>query len=408
MNEYWGIVTALLALASLFALWSFMRPIPASLQEPDSHRADNISLFQQQKADLQAELAAGNLNEAEYSARTVELERTLYDDLKDQKSRPNLNNRGAWLVLLTALLIPVSGWFTYAELGAIEGVQQRENMLSTRALMQNSQSMAQLSADLQASLQDKPNNPEGWFILANYHMQNQQLQKGLAAFAQAKQYARLGSAERAAILGQFAQALFFVDGVFNERVTVAIDEAVAADPNNVSALSLLGIQAFEAGRLTNAIGFWEQALAGATSGEGALSLQAGINNARNQLLAQQGETIAGPVIEVSVRLANGLQMPSNPETVLFVYALKSGQAMPVLATRLDLQALPTTLKLTNAMALQPGTDLADYSALDIVAHVAKAGTPKQNSGDLVGQVNSVSVAAKEVVDLVIDRIVSGQ
>ncbi|MDP6189294.1 MAG: c-type cytochrome biogenesis protein CcmI, partial [Gammaproteobacteria bacterium] len=157
MNEYWGIVTALLALASLFALWSFMRPIPASLQEPDSHRADNISLFQQQQADLQAELAAGNLNEAEYSARTVELERTLYDDLKDQKSRPNLNNRGAWLVLLTALLIPVSGWFTYAELGAIEGVQQRENMLSTRALMQNSQSMAQLSADLQASLQDKPN-----------------------------------------------------------------------------------------------------------------------------------------------------------------------------------------------------------------------------------------------------------
>ncbi|MDP6190565.1 MAG: hypothetical protein QF872_07135, partial [Gammaproteobacteria bacterium] len=113
-------------------------------------------------------------------------------------------------------------------------------------------------------------------------------------------------------------------------------------------------------------------------------------------------------IEVSVRLANGLQVPSNPETVLFVYALKSGQAMPVLATRLDLQALPTTLKLTNAMALQSGTDLADYSALDIVAHVAKAGTPKQNRGDLVGKVNSVSVAAKEVVDLVIDRIVSGQ
>jgi len=43
-----------------------------------------------------------------------------------------------------------------------------------------------------------------------------------------------------------------------------------------------------------------------------------------------------------------------------------------------------------------------------VAHMAKAGTPKQNTGDLVGKVNSVSVAAKEVVDLVIDRIVSGQ
>ena len=114
------------------------------------------------------------------------------------------------------------------------------------------------------------------------------------------------------------------------------------------------------------------------------------------------------MIEVDVRLANGLQVPSNPATVVFVYALHAGQAMPVLATRLDPQSLPTTLQLTNAMALQPGTNLADYSALDIVAHIATAGTPKQKPGDLVGKVNSVSVAAKEVVDLVIDRIVSGR
>ncbi|HCH25254.1 MAG TPA: hypothetical protein DE179_13265, partial [Oceanospirillaceae bacterium] len=63
---------------------------------------------------------------------------------------------------------------------------------------------------------------------------------------------------------------------------------------------------------------------------------------------------------------------------------------------------------TNAMALQPGTDLANYAQLDIVAHVAKAGTPGQKAGDIVGQVNAVSVAAKEVVDLAIDQIIAGQ
>jgi hypothetical protein len=82
--------------------------------------------------------------------------------------------------------------------------------------------------------------------------------------------------------------------------------------------------------------------------------------------------------------------------------------MPVLAARIDPHTLPTTLQLTNAMVLLPDTNLADFAQLDIVAHMAKAGTPKQNTGDLVGKVNSVSVAAKEVVDLALDRIVSGQ
>jgi cytochrome c-type biogenesis protein CcmH len=116
----------------------------------------------------------------------------------------------------------------------------------------------------------------------------------------------------------------------------------------------------------------------------------------------------GPVIEVEVRLANGIQVPTSPNAVLFVYAREAGQRMPLLATRLDPQSLPLRVSLTNAMALQPNTDLADYAELDIVAHIAKAGTPGQKNGDLVGQVNTVSVAAKEVVDLAIDRIIAGQ
>ncbi|MDP6968119.1 MAG: c-type cytochrome biogenesis protein CcmI [Gammaproteobacteria bacterium] len=408
MNEYWGMVAVLLALASLFALWPLLRPVSSGLQQTDSHRADNISLFQQQQQDMQADLAAGNLTATEYAEREAELERALLDDLQAQESRPNINNRGAYLLLSTALLIPVAGWFMYAELGAGNGLQQRENMQITRSLMQTSQNREQLLTELQAHLQDNPNNPEGWFILANYYMQNQQSQKGLQAFQQAKQYAPLGSRERAAILGQYAQALFFVDGTFSHRVSDAISETMAVDPNDVSALSLLGIQAFEADKFAAAIRFWEQAVAGSTNGEGTQSLQAGISNARLQLAQQQGDTAGGPVIEVSVRLANGLQVPSDPATVLFVYALKAGQSMPVLATRIDPHTLPTTLQLTNAMVLLPDTNLADFAQLDIVAHMAKAGTPKQNTGDLVGKVNSVSVAAKEVVDLALDRIVSGQ
>ena len=408
MSEYWAMVVILLAIASVFVLWAVIRPIPANMQQDSDHKADNVQLFEQRQKELQAELEAGNITNIEYAAQNTELERALYDDLKNQATTPTFNSRGGYLLLATALLVPLAGWFTYAELGASKGMEQRDNMQVTRSLMQNAETMEQLLTDLEAHLQTNANNPEGWFILANSYMQDNQAEQGLAAFEQAKNYAPMGSPQRAAILGQYAQALFFVDSLFTERVNLAITDALEANPEDVSALSLLGIQAFEANNFTAAIQFWQKALINAGSGDSAQSLQAGIANAQQQLALEQGDASLGPVIQVSVRLANGLRLPNSEQSVLFVYARQAGQRMPLLATRLDPQSLPVKITLTNAMALQPSTDLANYDQLDIVAHVAKAGTPGQKAGDLVGQVNAVSVAAKEVVDLAIDQIIAGQ
>jgi len=408
MSEYWAMVAILLAVASLFVIWAVIRPIPSSLQEDNDHKDDNVQIFEQRQKELQGDLAAGNITEAEFKAQNTELERALFDDLQNQSVAPKFNNRGGYLLLAAALMVPLAGWFTYVEMGASKGMQQRENMQATRALMQDAETMEQLLTDLKAHLQDNENNPEGWFILANSYMQDNQAELGLAAFEQAKHFAPMDSPQRAAILGQYAQALFFVDSLFTERVNAAITEALDANPEDVSALSLLGIQAFEAENFAAALDFWKKALAGAGTGDGAQSLQAGIANAQQQLALQQGDAAFGPVIEVNVRLANGLQLPSSEQAVLFVYARQAGQRMPLLATRLDPQALPVSISLNNTMALQPGTDLSNYEQLDIVAHVAKAGTPGQKAGDLAGQVNAVSVTAKEVVDLVIDQIISGQ
>ncbi|MCP4790485.1 MAG: c-type cytochrome biogenesis protein CcmI [Gammaproteobacteria bacterium] len=408
MTEYWAMVAILLAVASVFVLWAVLRPVPDSLQQTTNHQTDNVRLFEQRQQELQAELGAGNLTKSECEAQIAELERTLYEDLQSQVALPKFSNRGGYLLLASALLIPAAGWFTYLELGASSGMQQRENMQATRALMQSAETMEQMLVDLEAHLQGNSNNPEGWFILANSYMQNGQSQQGLAAFEQALQYAPLGSPQRAAILGQYAQALFYIDGDFSERVNNAIAVAMTANPEDVSALSLLGIQAFETENFEAAIEFWQKALVGAGNSGGVQSLQAGIANARQQLRAQQGEDAQDVVINVEVRLVNGLQVPSNEEAVLFVYAREAGQRMPLLATKLDPRSLPIKLRLTNAMALLPNIDLANYAQLDIVAHIAKSGQPGQQGGDLVGQVTGVSVVAKEVVDLAIDRILPSQ
>jgi cytochrome c-type biogenesis protein CcmH len=408
MSEYWGAMIALLAFASVFALWPVLRAVPPNLQDEEDHEADNISIFEQRQAELQAEVAAGNLSEQEYAAQEAELQRALLTDLQNAAAQPKFNTRGGYLLLAAALMIPVAAWFTYAELGASQGMQQRDNMMATRAIMQNAETLEQMVTELQTHLDANEDNPEGWFILANTYMQANNLEAGLHAFDMAKTYAPEGSPQKAAILGQYAQALFFVDGAFNERVNAAIAEAMKANPDDVSALSLLGIQAFEASNFTAAIQFWERALKNAGDGDGARSLQAGIANAKRQLTGDNGELVQGPSIEVAIRLATGLVVPNAPNAVLFVYAREAGQRMPLLAARLNPNDLPMTITLDNSMALQQGTDLANYDKLDVVAHIAKEGVPGQKAGDMVGQVLAVSITSEEVVDLAIDRILSGQ
>jgi cytochrome c-type biogenesis protein CcmH len=105
-------------------------------------------------------------------------------------------------------------------------------------------------------------------------------------------------------------------------------------------------------------------------------------------------------------LANGLTFASQSQVqaVLFVYAKQAGVPMPLFATKLDPQQLPIDVTLTDAMALRPGTRLADYKELELMAHIALAGVPGKQAGDLVSQSITLVIASGEAVNLTIDQI----
>jgi len=111
-------------------------------------------------------------------------------------------------------------------------------------------------------------------------------------------------------------------------------------------------------------------------------------------------------LPIKVSLANGLSMPVSEQAVLFVYAKQSGRGMPLFATKLNPGNLPLDVLLTDAMALQAGTHLADYNTLNVSAHIAMAGVPGQKAGDLVSQVHTVVIDGDrvETVYLTIDQI----
>ena len=405
MTELWAAIALLLCLTSGFVLWAWWRPLPTSATPNDRNDAV-VALYRIKQIELDAELASAQINRSDYDQRLAEMQRTLLLETSDAPTPSSSpNHAGGLLLVLIALVIPGAGLLTYIELGAYDGLEQSINLQNTRAIATSSASLPTLINSLEDELKQEPNNPEGWYLLANSYMQDEQAALGITAFEQALNYVQVGSRQHAALLGQYAQALFFNDGQFSQRVNQAIAAAMAQDPKDVSALSLLGIKAFESENYDAAIQFWQRALPRAGQGQGKASLQAGIASAQ-QMLNQDPSTGLGVAVPIKVSLANGLSIPELSQAVLFVYAKQATQGMPLFAIKLDPSNLPLDVLLTDAMALQQGTRLADYKTLNISAHVAMAGVPGKKAGDLVSQTLAVTLASTDSgkVYLTIDQI----
>ena len=402
MTELWAAIALLLCMASGFVWWALWRPVPAP-QDSNKRQQQTIGLYKTKLAELEQELASATISRSDYDQRLAETQRTLLLETQGKSTLKTSSgqSQGGLILVFVAVALPIAGLLTYFELGAHSSLEQRVNMQQTRAITQQVESLPELIEALSTELESQPNNPEGWYLLANSYMQNQQTIQGIAAFEQALAKVQKDSGQHAALLGQYAQALFFNDGDFTTRVNQAIAKALAHDPQDVSALSLLGIQAFEAQNYNAAIGFWQRALPRAGEGQGQSSLQAGIASAQ-QMLQQSSDP--GLSIAVTVNLVNGLQLPASEHAVLFVYAKQAGRPMPLFATKLDPNNLPLNLTLTDAMALQTGTHIGDYQSLDVMAHVALAGVPGRQAGDLVSQSITVLIGDDSKVDLTIDQI----
>ena len=244
MTELWAAIALLLCLTSGFVLWAWWRPLPISAASNNRNDAV-VELYRVKQSELEHELASAQINRSDYDQALAEMQRTLLLETSASLTpKSSSNHAGGLLLLLVALVIPVAGLLTYTQLGAYGSLEQNVNLKNTRSLAASAPSVTALISSLEDELKQHPNNPEGWYLLANSYMQLEQTLKGIGAFEQALSYVQIGSQQQAALLGQYAQAVFFNEGEFNSRVNQAIGAAIAQDPKDVSALSLLGIQAF--------------------------------------------------------------------------------------------------------------------------------------------------------------------
>lgn len=416
MIQLWvGIaLLTLLALSFIFVPFIQAKKVQSAAMNVDRTR-QNIEIFEERLSELEAERVAGNLQDEDYQQLKLELEKNLLEDASDDVlpvTSSSIGSKQLVAVVLMALLIPVVAFGLYFEHGSARQLQM--SMVHPEQLRFENGEQPTVEEAIQMllnELEENPENAEGWYILATTYMNLGEFDKGVASFKQVLDILPEDATQYVGVMGQYAQGLYFAKGgKMDEEVRQQIKLTLDREPLEVTALGLLGIDAFEQNRLEDAVGFWRKALQNAEP-DAADSLKAGIQRALEQL-AQQGKPVpdvpelAIASIQLSVSIDPQLGDNIAADQVVFVFAKPVGGRIPVAAVRLTVGELPTTISLDDSLAMTPQAKLSLHPNVEIGARISMSGQPQAASGDL--QSATVLVAVKELsepVNLVIDRIV---
>jgi len=395
MIDFWLAAGLLLLVALSFLLIPVLRERRA--QREEDRTALNVALYQERVAELQAQQAEGVLDAAQLDSGRAEAARELLADTEGV-SAPRVSRLGKPLPLLAAVLVPVLGLGLYLHFGAADKVEL------TREFAQAPQSMEEMTQRLERAVAAQPDSAEGLYFLGRTYMAQDRPAEAAKMFERAANLA----GRQPELLGQWAQAQYFADGKkWSEQIQKLTDEALKADPKEVTSLGLLGIAAFEGERYQEAIDYWNRLLAQLPPDDNSrAALQGGIERAAERLKASGGKVAeaAAPkaaLLTVSVDLASELKGKVQPGDSVFIFArATSGPPAPLAAKRLTVADLPVTVELGDADAMMPQLKLSNFPEVQLVARISRAGQP--TAGEWIGRSGPLASSTTAPQKLTID------
>lgn len=397
MIDFWIAAGVLLLVALAFLLLPILRGRKAQAEE--DRTALNVALYQERLAELAAQRAAGTLTEEQLEAGRADAARELLDDTEGSDATRSAR-LGRAVPLLAALLVPLLGYGLYLHWGASDKVEL------ARQFGEQPRSLEEMTLRLERAVEAQPDSAEGWYFLGRTYMNQERPADAAKAFARVIELA----GRQPELLGQWAQAQYFAGNrQWTKELQALTDEALRADPQEVTSLGLLGIAAYEEGRFQDAIGFWERLVATLPEEDPSReAIKGGIARAREQI----SETAAAPAaagesaavrLQIEVTLDPSLQDDVRPDDSVFVFARAvSGPAIPLAAKRLRVADLPANISLGDADAMMPQLKMSNYPEVKLVARISREGNATK--GEWAGQSEALKTAGGDkTIRLMIDK-----
>lgn len=398
--NFWigAVLLCVVAMSAVLAPWFFRG------RSRIDRRGANIDFAKTRLLEIDRDFQAGSIDADEYHQLTLEQQRRLLLETEVKDSTP-LRKRGRAVLLVAALIAPIFAGVFYFYSGSWSDWQIQQLLAQSEHELQagsdNRETLEKLRSALEGRLAQRDDTDgRRRFMLAQLDMEFQRYS------AAAEQFGLILKKfpEDAGIAAQYAQALYLAsDRQLTSEVLAQAQRALQLDPNQTTALGLLGIAAFERKDFVQALTHWRHLLRMLPPNSPSRSMiEQGVKQAEQQL---GPDGFPGPKFVVSVSISNELVEARPAGGTLFVFAKAvNGPPMPLAVARLDPSKLPLEVTLDNSMAMAPGMDLSSAKQVQIFARITASGQVRGEPGDLEGSSQLLTVSdATQKVALKIDR-----
>ena len=201
-----------------------------------------------------------------------------------EKSAVKFELKSTLLVFALLLVIPLVYYFSLerfsrAQQGEQEQIAQHNHQLETP----EENKTEAIIGKIQDKLRQDPNSVENWIKLGDAYMQNDDFDSALVCYGNAEKI----DGPKPTTQGLMAMALYLqAHQQITPQVQQLLNEALAQDPKEVSALSLLAAEALKTRDYSTALDYWQQIL---DSGNSAVDRRATIQKMKMVDFMQKGE-----------------------------------------------------------------------------------------------------------------------
>jgi cytochrome c-type biogenesis protein CcmH len=403
MTLFWILCAVLLVIAMPFVVWPLWRK---SVKSNDVLRdAANLEILRDQATELEADLSNRLLTQEAFEQGRRELQVRLLDEVKTTDVPAIVaRNPSRVLAIVLAVLVPVFSVSLYFVIGHPKAMLPQEQHAANNDFGVIRSDVA--LQELEEKLAKKPENPDGWLVLARSYAELQRYADAVRAYGQLVKLVP----NEAQIWTNYADAMAMNNNqsLLGEPAEF-INKALQLEPENVTALALAGSSDMERGDYVAAITHWEKLISllppdyqdvqmikdGVKQAREFLSMQKGGREKLAKMPAEKSTASTASAITGRVSLSAELTAKTSPTDLVFILARAAeGPKMPLAVIRKQVKDLPLEFTLDDSMAMQPQMKLSGFDKVVVVARISKSGSPMAQPGDLEGSAGVVKPGTK--------------
>ncbi|MGQ0501482.1 MAG: c-type cytochrome biogenesis protein CcmI [Panacagrimonas sp.] len=399
----------MLGVAVLGAAW-MTRPLWTGRTEPGMRRrAANVAAYRQRVTELDADRAAGLVDEATVAHLKNELDsRLLADAGAADAAAPAGSRRNGLLSALLGVFVLLAAVGGYVQSGSWR--VQQQIAAGPGAASPDAGSVNEMVEALARKMREKPGDVNGWALLGRSYFSQGRYAESAQAYVEAS---RLVNQAEPDLLVNEGEALGLAqDRDLSGRPRELFEATLALAPDHGKALWYAGLAAEQAGDAGRARDYWTRLAQQELSPELRTVLDERLAQVAGALPpAPAPKTAAKPatatVLHLAVKIAPAVADRVASDATLFVFAkAASGPPMPLAVYRGKASELPREIRLDDSMAMTPAARLSSFDRWTVTARVSRSGGAQAVSGDVQGSLNLArGDIGKAPLALVIDQVV---